>query len=152
MFDHISGKVENPIRKPNIVTSCLKKKKKRIFFFGWYHSVELCLKWGWHSVLVKRWIEDYWCLFVVMTMLIFFYSKGWNFSFCLFHIPWCQCFLRALFSSSGRSDVESQKAVSDWCSAFGMSLFFLYDEYVCASAHVFWYMLWILSVWMSMKA
>lgn len=29
---------------------------------------------------------------------------------------------------------------------------FMYDEYVCASTHVFWYVLWIFKCVVSMKA
>lgn len=38
---------------------------------------------------------------------------------------------------------KKEKAASDLLLVW---FFFLYDEYVCASTHVFWYIPWIISV------
>lgn len=94
-------------------------------------------------------MEDYWCLFVVVAMLIYFFfpSKGWDFSFCLFTSHDVGAFACIVFSV-GLSDLIHKSRV--WL-LYCFSCFF-YDEYVRASMHVFWYILWIFSVWMSMKA
>lgn len=83
------------------------------------------------------------------------HSKGWDFfqllPFFFSHPMMSVLFVLFCFHFIGS---DSQKAVSDCSSAFGMFSFFfnfMMNMYVplCMS---FWYILWILIVWMSMKA
>lgn len=100
------------------------------------HFVELCLKWGWLSVLVRRWMEDYWCLFVVVAMLIFFFpSKGWDFSFCLFTSHDVGAFACIVFSV-GLSDLSHKSRV--WL-LYCFTCFFMMNMYVplCMSFDIY---------------
>lgn len=82
------------------------------------------------------------------------HSKGWDFfqllPFFSSHPMMSVLFALFCFHFIGS---DSQKAVSDCSSAFGMFSFFyfLMNMYV-PLCMCFWYILWILSVWMSMKA
>lgn len=110
---------------------------------------ELCLKWGWLSVLVRRWMEDYWCLFVVVAMLVFFFFllRAGTSAFAFSH-PMTLVLLRALFSVSVYQ-IWSTKAVSDYSSA--LVVFLMINMYVplCMSFDIY---CGIFSVWKSMKA
>lgn len=80
-------------------------------------------------------------MFIFVFTVSFFIQRAGTPAFAFSHPMMSVC---ALFLIINQIWITESRVWLVFCFWY---ILFMYDEYVCASAHVIWYILWILSVW-----